>query len=111
LWPRRAWLLNFIGGMLMGFGAALAPGGNDALVMYGIPTLSPYALPTYLALAGGVATGLLLLRVLIGFQAKTEFRNDVFIADSWTRPLPGRGYAPWDARMSASASPGSRRPS
>jgi hypothetical protein len=86
--PRRAWLMNFGGGMLMGFGTSLAPGGNDALVMYGIPTLSPYALPTYLALGIGVAAGLLLLRALAGFQPKAEFRNDMFIADSWTRPLP-----------------------
>jgi len=87
--PRRAWLLNFIGGMLMGFGAALAPGGNDALVMYGVPSLSPYALPTYAALVAGVAGGLLILRAVAGFRPKVEFRNDVFIADSWTRPLPG----------------------
>jgi hypothetical protein len=87
--PRRAWLLNFAGGLLMGFGAALAPGGNDALVMYGIPSLSPYAAPTYAALIVGVAGGLLLLRVFFGFQAKVEFRGDVLVADSWTRPLPG----------------------
>ncbi len=87
--PQPAWLLNFAGGMLMGFGTALAPGGNDALVMYGIPTLSPYALPTYLALIAGVAAGLLLLRASIGFRPKAEFRNDVFIADNWTRPMPG----------------------
>jgi hypothetical protein len=74
----------------MGFGTALAPGGNDALVMYGVPTLSPYALPTYLALAAGVVAGLLLLRAVAGFQAKAEFRNDVFIADSWSRPPPER---------------------
>ena len=48
--------------MLMGFGTALAPGGNDALVMYGVPTLSPYALPTYLALVSASPTGLLMLR-------------------------------------------------
>jgi hypothetical protein len=89
LHPRRAWLLNFAGGMLMGFGAALAPGGNDALVMYGVPSLSPYALPTYAALIAGVAGGLLLLRAVAGLQPKVEFRNDVFIADNWTRPLPG----------------------
>jgi uncharacterized protein len=88
LLPRRAWLMNFGGGTLMGFGTALAPGGNDALVMYGIPTLSPYALPTYLALGIGVAAGLLLLRALAGFQPTAEFRDDVFIADSWTRPMP-----------------------
>ena len=87
--PRRSWLLNFAGGTLMGLGTALAPGGNDALVMYGVPTLSPYALPTYLALALGVVAGLLLLRVVAGFRAKAEFRNDVFIGDSWSRPPPG----------------------
>lgn len=86
--PRAAWLMNFGGGMLMGFGTALAPGGNDALVMYGIPILSPYALPTYLALGVGVAMGLLLLRIFFGFRAHAEFRNDVFVSDSWTRPLP-----------------------
>lgn len=86
--PRRAWLKNFGGGMLMGFGTALAPGGNDALVTYGIPTLSPYALPTYLALVLGTALGLLLLRTISGFEARVEFRNDVLISDSWTRPLP-----------------------
>jgi Sulphur transport len=86
--PRRAWFMNFGGGMLMGFGTALAPGGNDVLVMYGIPTLSPYALPTYLALGLGVAFGLLLLRTIFGFEARAEFRDDVLISDSWTRPIP-----------------------
>jgi uncharacterized protein len=92
--PRRAWLMNFGGGVLMGFGTALAPGGNDALIMYGVPTLSPYALPTYLALAVGVAAGLLLLRGLTGFRAKAEFRNDLFITDSWTRPMPSEATPP-----------------
>ena len=41
----------------MGFGTALAPGGNDVLILYGIPTVSPYAVPTYTALAVGVAAG------------------------------------------------------
>jgi hypothetical protein len=86
--PRTAWLLNAAGGALMGFGTALAPGGNDALVLYGIPILSPYALPTYAALAVGVAVGLLLMRVLFGMEAKVETRNDTFITDTWTRPLP-----------------------
>jgi hypothetical protein len=92
--PRPGWVLNFIGGALMGFGTALAPGGNDALVMYGVPTLSPYALPTYVALAAGVAAGLLLLRALTDFRPKVEFKDDVFIADSWTRPIPGAARPP-----------------
>jgi uncharacterized membrane protein YedE/YeeE len=83
--PRRAWLLNAAGGALMGFGTALAPGGNDALVMYGIPTLSPYALPTYAALALGVAAGLMVMRAWFGIEARVECRNDTFIADTWTR--------------------------
>ena len=73
---------------MMGFGTALAPGGNDALVLYGIPTLSPYALPAYAALAAGVAAGLLLMRSCFGIEARVECRNDTFVTDSWTRPLP-----------------------
>jgi hypothetical protein len=30
----------------------------------------------------------MLLRALADFQPTAEFRDDVFIADSWTRPLP-----------------------
>jgi uncharacterized membrane protein YedE/YeeE len=86
--PRRAWLLHFGGGLLMGFGTALAPGGNDALVMYGIPILSPYALPTYLALCLGVAAGLLIMRAFLGMETRAEFRDDMFIGDSWSRPMP-----------------------
>ena len=55
--PRRAWLRNVAGGALMGFGVALTPGGNDGLVLYGIPSLSPHAIPAYLALAVGVVGG------------------------------------------------------
>jgi hypothetical protein len=86
--PRQAWLMHFGGGLLMGFGTALAPGGNDALVMYGIPILSPYALPTYLALCLGVAAGLLIMRALLGMPTRAEFRDDMFVGDSWSRPLP-----------------------
>jgi len=42
--PQFAWARNFVGGLLMGLGAALIPGGNDALVLYGIPSLSPHAM-------------------------------------------------------------------
>ena len=86
--PRRAWLFNITGGALMGFGTALAPGGNDAIVMYGIPTLSPYAAPAYAALAAGVAAGLVILRAWFGIEARVECRNDVFVTDSWSRPIP-----------------------
>jgi hypothetical protein len=86
--PRRAWLLNVGGGVLMGFGTALAPGGNDAIVLYGIPTLSPYALPAYGALVVGAVVGLAAMRAWFGIVSRVECRNDTFVSDSWTRPLP-----------------------
>jgi uncharacterized membrane protein YedE/YeeE len=88
--PRRVWLLNLSGGMLMGFGTALAPGGNDVLILYGIPTLSPHALPAYMALAIGVAAGLMIMRLWLGVEARVTCRNDTFVSDTWTRPIPGR---------------------
>jgi hypothetical protein len=56
--------------------------------MYGVPTLSPHAVLTYLALGLGAALGLLLRRALTGFEARAEFRNDVLVSDNWTRPIP-----------------------
>jgi hypothetical protein len=47
------------GGILMGFGAVLVPGGNAVLILRGIPTFSPHAVPDYLALCLGI---LVLLR-------------------------------------------------
>jgi hypothetical protein len=72
----------------MGVGTALAPGGNDALVLYGIPTLSPYAAPTFAAMLAGIAAGLFALRALFAIEARVECRNDVFVTDTWTRPIP-----------------------
>lgn len=86
--PRPRWLANLGGGLCMGFGTALAPGGNDALVLYGIPILSPYAAPTFTALALGVAAGLVTLRSWFGIEARVEFRDDTFVTDTWTRPIP-----------------------
>jgi uncharacterized protein len=45
---------RFCGGALMGFGAALAPGGNAVLILHGIPTVSPHAIPDYAALCFGI---------------------------------------------------------
>jgi len=89
-WPRRVWLANVGGGLLMGLGTALAPDGNDALALYGIPILSPNALPTFTALAAGVAVGLVMMRWCFGIEARVECRDDVFITDTWTRPIPSR---------------------
>jgi hypothetical protein len=76
--PQRRWLMNLAGGALMGLGVALAPGGNDSLVLYAIPTLSPHALPTYAALALGIAAGLLAIRRLLGIEMRAECRGDLY---------------------------------
>jgi hypothetical protein len=56
--PRRQWLSYFAGGILMGIGAALIPGGNDVLLLNAIPGLASHAIPAYLAMLVGVALGL-----------------------------------------------------
>jgi len=86
--PRLDWLRNLFGGVLMGLGAALTPGGNDVLVLYSLPSLSPHALPSYGALAIGVVAAILLMRAIFGIEMRAEVKNDVFLSD-WglgTRP-------------------------
>lgn len=57
-WPRRV-----AGGVLMGAGAALLPGGNDTLLLASVPTASIWALASYCALIAGVATTLFAMRM------------------------------------------------
>lgn len=63
---RGGWLQNFAGGTVMGLGAAAVPGGNDTLILTAIPTLSGWALATYLALLAGVASVLVVKRAMAG---------------------------------------------
>ncbi|HXY22447.1 MAG TPA: YeeE/YedE thiosulfate transporter family protein, partial [Burkholderiaceae bacterium] len=61
--PRpREFFLCLAGGLLMGLGAALLPGGNDTLLLTALPSLSIFALANYIALLAGIASALLLLR-------------------------------------------------
>lgn len=64
------------GGFLMGAGGALVPGGNDTLILAAIPTLSPWALGTYLTLLSGVAIALIAMRALTGSLARVECTDD-----------------------------------
>ena len=50
------------GGILMGLGAALVPGGNDVLLLNAIPGLSAHALPAYLAMLAGIAIALMVVK-------------------------------------------------
>jgi hypothetical protein len=58
----RALLPHAGGGWLMGIGAAMVPGGNDTLMLVGLPTLSLWALAAYAALLAGIAAALMLMR-------------------------------------------------
>ena len=78
--PAGTWLRTLCGGTLMGLGAALTPGGNDALILYGIPSLSPHALPTYAAMAVGIAVALIAMRRLFGVEMRVKCSGDVCVA-------------------------------
>ena len=80
IWPRVDWLRNISGGVLMGLGTALAPGGNDVLVLYSIPVLSPHALPAFMAMAIGVVAGLVFMRMLLGIEMRVACRNDLYVS-------------------------------
>jgi uncharacterized membrane protein YedE/YeeE len=64
VWQRRAFQLqvpgaataarHFMGGMMMGTGAAMIPGGNDVLVLQTIPLLLPHAILAYLGVLFGI---------------------------------------------------------
>src|SRR5712691_3007549 len=88
--PKVAWLRTVFGGMLMGLGAAVIPGGNDALILYGIPSLSPHALPTYVALVTGIATVLSIMRWGFGIEMHVECHNDVCVASSIRSVKPAK---------------------
>lgn len=67
--PRRA-LLCLAGGALMGLGGSLVPGGNDNLILVGLPGLQPHAWAAISAMALAIAGGLL------GEAAWRKFRSD-----------------------------------
>ena len=62
--PERSWVSYGTGGVLMGLGAAMIPGGNDVLILNGIPSLSPHAVPAFLAMLVGIAVSLMSMHVL-----------------------------------------------
>lgn len=70
---------HYAGGIIMGFGAAMIPGGNDTLILTGIPTLSAWALGAYLALLLGTAAALAVMRMTRGQMPRIECVNDVCI--------------------------------
>lgn len=66
------WLRHAAGGALMGLGAAIVPGGNDAMLFNGLPTLAPLALLAYAAMLAGIALVLWGMRRLHGGAAAMD---------------------------------------
>lgn len=66
------WLRHAAGGALMGLGAAIVPGGNDAMLFNGLPTLAPLAMLAYAAMLAGIALVLWGMRRLRGGAAAMD---------------------------------------
>ena len=61
----RDWLLALIGGTVMGIGAVLVPGGNDVMLLVGVPLLLPNLLAAYVAMS-------ITLIVLVALRSRTR---------------------------------------
>lgn len=69
-WPTAAQLLRcFGGGLLMGWGSLLIPGGNDGLILVGMPLLWPYAWLAFATMCVAIASAQLLQRA---WRARAE---------------------------------------
>jgi hypothetical protein len=53
-----------VGGVLMGWGSLLIPGGNDELLLVGVPLLQPYAAVAVICMALAIAAGQIVERRL-----------------------------------------------
>ena len=53
--PARVWGRCFVGGLLMGWGSGLIPGGNDGLILVGLPLGWPYAWVAFVVMVVTVA--------------------------------------------------------
>jgi hypothetical protein len=78
--PRFSWLRNIFAGVLMGLGTGMLPGGNDALLLSGLPSFSPHAVPAYLALLLGAGIGVLAMR-FAGVDTRVTCKNDIYRAE------------------------------
>ncbi len=65
------------GGLAMGIGIAMIPGGNDALILYGLPSLSPHAVPATLGVLAGAALALAVMRSAGGSVPVVVCKSDI----------------------------------
>ena len=64
--PAGAWVRCFAGGLLMGWGSGLIPGGNDGLILIGLPLGWPYA---------WVASGVMVATVALAIRLSASRRR------------------------------------
>jgi len=64
-------LKRFVGGMLMGWGNLLIPGGNDGLILLGMPLLWPYAWLAFATMCAVIGFALLAEKSLVRSAAKS----------------------------------------
>lgn len=60
----------FTGGLLMGWGSLLIPGGNDGLILVGIPLLWPYAWLAFFTMCIVIGAALVVERITLGHGAE-----------------------------------------
>lgn len=72
------WLARLAGGALMGMGAAILPGGNDALLLSGMPMLSPHAFPAFAMMLVTIAAMLVISERLGGPKISADCHGDIF---------------------------------
>ena len=77
--PTLSWMRHFMGGLLMGFGVAMVPGGNDVLILNGIPSLSLHAIPAYLAMIAGIAAVISIMRLMGGTIETIDLSGDISV--------------------------------
>lgn len=63
-----------VGGALMGWGSLLIPGGNDELLLVGIPLLQPYAWIAVSSMAVAIGVGLMVERRLVRLAGHSQLR-------------------------------------
>ena len=78
--PSFSWARYLVGGLLMGLGAAMVPGGNDVLVLHSIPGLSPHAAPAYGAMIAGIAAVLIMMRLIQGETMTVDCSGDICVS-------------------------------
>jgi len=79
--PQKQWIAYFFGGIFMGSGAALIPGGNDVILLSALPSLSLHAVPALISILVGVAAALYALRLIGSEIEHVDCQGDLCKSD------------------------------